>query len=156
MTDDTESFTTLAESAPLKNLREQAAVQQKSVSLKKVNQPEIMRAELDVMIYMMRDMSKVLNKRLTSKNNEKQDDEDDLFGELVAPELKSLPQRQKYRLKPEINNRIFNYKLQNKNDVNHSERSADRIKSLTFHAKVNRCFQNAGHWYSHMENYMTP
>ena len=40
-------------------------------------------------------------------NDEKQDDEDDLFGKLVAAELKSLPQRQKYRLKHEINNLIF-------------------------------------------------
>ena len=37
-------------------------------------------------------------------NDEKQDDEDDLFGKLVADELKSLAKRQKYRLKHEINN----------------------------------------------------
>ena len=37
---------------------------------KKVNQSEIMGAELNV----MRDMSKVLNKRLASMNDEKQDD----------------------------------------------------------------------------------
>ena len=40
-------------------------------------------------------------------NDEKQGNEDDLFGKLVAVELKSLPQRQKYGLKHEINNLIF-------------------------------------------------
>ena len=106
VTDDTELFTTLEESAPSKKCKkEQAAVKQKSVSLKKVNQAEIMGAELDV----MRDMSKVLNKRLTSMNDEKQDDKDVLSGKIVAAELKSLPKRQKYRLKHEINNLVFNY-----------------------------------------------
>ena len=38
----------------------------------------------------MRDMSKVLNKRLTSMNDENQDGEDGLFGKLVAAELESL------------------------------------------------------------------
>ena len=130
----------------------QAAVKQNSMSLKKVNQAEIMGAELDV----MRDTSKLLNKRLTSMNDERQDDEDDLFGKLVAAELKSLPQRQKYRLKHEINNLVFNYKLRNENDVNYSERSASKIQSPTFHAEVNRSFHNAGHWHNDMQNYMTP
>ena len=49
-----------------------------------------------------RDMSKVLNKRLIIMNGEKQDGEDDLFGKLVAVELKSLPQREKYRLKHKL------------------------------------------------------
>ena len=81
MTDDTESFTTLEESAPSKKCKkEQATIKQKSASLKKVNQAEIMGAELDV----VRDMSKVLNKSLTSMNDEKQNDEDDLFEKLVA------------------------------------------------------------------------
>ena len=89
MNEKTESFTTVEESAPSKKCKkEQAAVKQKSVSLKKVNLAEIMGAELDV----MRDMSKVLNKSLASMNDEKQDGEDNLFGKLVAAELKSLPQ----------------------------------------------------------------
>ena len=96
----------------------------------------------------MRDMSKALSKRLVSMIDEKQDDEDDLFGSWI--------ERQKYRLKHEVNNLIFNYKLQNENDVNHNERSADKIQSPTFHAEVNRSFQNAGHWYNDMQNYMTP
>ena len=74
----------------------------------------------------------------------------------MAVQLKSLTKRQKYRLKHEINNLIFNYKLQNKNDVNHSERSADRIQSPTFYAEVNRSFQNAGYWYNDKQKYMTP
>ena len=41
MNEDTESFTTVEESAPSKK-KEQAAIKQKSVSLKKVNQAEIM------------------------------------------------------------------------------------------------------------------
>ena len=56
----------------------------------------------------MRDTSKVLNKMLTSMNHERQDNEDEIFGKLEAAELKSLPQRQKYRLKREINKPIFN------------------------------------------------
>ena len=93
-------------------------------------------------------------------NGEMQDDEDNHFRQLVAPVLetsgKILPHRQKYRLKHEINNLIFNYKLQNENDVNHNEQNADKIQSPTFHAEVNRSFQNAGHWYNDMQNYMTP
>ena len=42
MNEDTESFTTVEESVPSKKCKkEQAAVKQKSVSLKKVNQAEI-------------------------------------------------------------------------------------------------------------------
>ena len=96
----------------------------------------------------MRDMSKALSKRLVSMIDEKQDDEDDLFGSWI--------ERQKYRLKHEVNNLISNYKLQNENDVNHNERSADKIQSPTFHAEVNRSFQNAGHWCNDMQNYKTP
>ena len=109
MSGDTVLFTTLEESALSKICKkEQAAVKQKPVSLKNVNQAEIVGAELDV----MRDLSKVLNKKLTKVNDEKQDDEDALFGKLVAAELKSSPQRQKYRLKHEINNfnLTINYK----------------------------------------------
>ena len=70
MTDDTESITKLEESTPSKKCKkEQAVVKQKSVSLKRVNQAEIIGAKLDV----IRDMSKVLNKRFTSINNENQD-----------------------------------------------------------------------------------
>ena len=89
-------------------------------------------------------------------NDAKQDDEDELFRKLVAAGLKSLPQRQKYRLKHEINNLIFNCKLQNENDANHNKPSADKIQRPTFHAEVNRSFQNAGHWYNDMQIYMTP
>ena len=45
-----------------------------------------MGAELDVMT----DMSKVLKKKFRSMNNEKQDDENDLFGKLKEAEIKSL------------------------------------------------------------------
>ena len=64
----------------------QTAVKQKSVSSKEINQAEILGADIDV----MRDTSKVLNKSLTSMNDVKQDEEYDLFGKLVATELKSL------------------------------------------------------------------
>ena len=50
-------------------------------------------------------LEKVLNKRLTSMNDEDQDNEDDLFKKLVATELKGLPRMQKYRLKHEIKNK---------------------------------------------------
>ena len=45
-------------------------------------------------------------------NRERQDNEDEIFGKLEAAELKSLPQRQKYRLKCEINKLFLtkNYK----------------------------------------------
>ena len=68
MNEDTESFTTVEESTLSKKCKkEQAAVKQKSGSLKKVNQAEIRGAELDI----MRGISKVLNKRLASMNDEK-------------------------------------------------------------------------------------
>ena len=51
---------------------------------------------------------------------------------------------------------IFNYKLQNENDVNHSERNPSRIQNPTFHVEVHRFFHNAGHWYNDMQNCMTP
>ena len=91
MNEDTESFTTIEESAPSKKCKkEQAAVKQVGVT-EKSKSGRNHGAELDVMI----DMSKVLNKRLASMYDEKQDNEDYLFGKPVAAELKSLPQRQK-------------------------------------------------------------
>ena len=112
LNDDTESFTTLEESAPSKKYeKEQVMVNRKLPSFAQVNQAEIMGSELDV----MGNMLKVWKKRLTSISDGKQDDEDDLFGKLVAAELKKLPERQKFRLKHEINNLIYNYKLQNEN-----------------------------------------
>ena len=90
MNEDTESFTRVEELASSKKCKkEHAVVKQKLVSLKKVNQAEIMGAKLDV----VRDMLDVLNKRLASMNDEKQDDENGLFGKLAAAELKSLRQR---------------------------------------------------------------
>ena len=82
-------------------------------------------------------------------NDEKQDD---LFGILVAAKFKNSPQKQKYRLKHEINKIIFNYKLQNENDFNHSERSTDRSESPSFHTEVNRSFQKARHCYNNCKN----
>ena len=87
---------------------------------------------------------------LTSIDDEKQADKDDLFGILVGTELKGLPQTQKCRLKHETNNLIFNYKLQNGNNINPSEQRADKIQSPTFHAEVNKSFRNAGHSYNDM------
>ena len=86
-------------------------VKQKLPSFTQVNQADIMGSELDV----MGNMLKVWKQRLTSISDEKQDDEDDLFGKLVAAELKKLPERQKYKLKHDINNLMYNYKLQNEN-----------------------------------------
>lgn len=55
-----------------------------------------MGAELDL----MKDMSKTLNKRFTSMNDENQDnDEVDLFRKLVTAKLKVLPQMRKCRFK---------------------------------------------------------
>ena len=85
ITDVTESFATLEKSPPSKKCKkEQAAVKQKSVSLKKSKSGRNHGAELDV----MGDMSKVLSKRLKSMKDEKQDGKDDLFGKLVVVELK--------------------------------------------------------------------
>ena len=114
LNNDTESFTTLEESTFSKKCeKEQVMVKQKPQSFTQVNQADIMRSELDV----MGNMLKIWKQRLTSLSDEKQDDEDDLFGKLVAAELKKLPEWRKYRLKHEINNLIYNYKLQNENDV---------------------------------------
>ena len=112
LNDDTESFTTLEESVTSENCeKEVVMVKQKLPSFTQVNQADIMGSELDV----MGNMLKVWKQRLTSISDEKQDDEDDLFGKLVAAELKKLPERQKYKLKHEINNLMYNYKLQNEN-----------------------------------------
>ena len=90
MTNETKLFRMLEESDPSKKCeKEQASVKQKSVLLKRVNEAEIMGVELSI----MRDISKVLNKRLTSMNDGKEDIKDHPFGKLVATELKSLPQR---------------------------------------------------------------
>ena len=60
--------------------KEQAAVKQKSMSLKNSKSGRNHGVKLDV----LRDMSKVLSKMLTSMKDEKQDDKDDLFGKLVV------------------------------------------------------------------------
>ena len=52
MNEDTESFTTVEEPAPSKKCKKkQATIKQKSVSLKKLNQAEIMGGKLDIMRY---------------------------------------------------------------------------------------------------------
>ena len=136
ITDDSESSATLEKSLPSKKCKkEQAAVKQKSV-IKKSKLGRNHGAELDV----MGDMSNVLNKTFTGVKDEKQDDKDDLFGKLVVLELKSLQQRQKYKGKHET---AISMSIDaNHNDVNHNERNANRIQSPTFHAEVNRNFQN--------------
>ena len=58
---------------------------------------------------------KVITERLVSNsNNQKiEKNEDDLFGEMVAAELKALPKRIKFRLKHEINNAIYKFQAMN-------------------------------------------
>ena len=52
MNEDTESFTTVEEPAPSKKCKKKrATIKQKSVSLKKLNQAEIMGGKLDIMRY---------------------------------------------------------------------------------------------------------
>ena len=61
-----------------------------------------------------------INKRLHEKKKEKQDkkeakesvDENDIFGKMVASELRSLPKKMRSKLKHDINNAIFKYQCQ--------------------------------------------
>ena len=50
---------------------------------------------------------KVISKRLADR--ESINNEDDVFGKMVAAELKSLPKRLKFRFKHEINNSIYKF-----------------------------------------------
>ena len=66
MTDDTESFAALGESTRSKScMREHFMVTQKTLYFKKVSQGEITWADFNS----MRNVKKVLNKRLTSMSN---------------------------------------------------------------------------------------
>ena len=67
-----------------------------------------MGTELDV----MKSMSKVLIRELESNTTEFKQDEDVLFGKLVAAEMKNFSERIKFRMKHQINNLIFNAKVQ--------------------------------------------
>ena len=54
-------------------------------------------------------MTKLIQKRLGSKD---QTSEDEIFGQLIASELSSIPANDKLFIKHEINGVIFNYKRQ--------------------------------------------
>ena len=68
--------------------------------------------QTSVEIDAMKAMKNFMNRKLEQNGDkENKECEDDLFGKLVAVELKKFPENIKYRLKHEINNLIFNYKL---------------------------------------------
>ena len=66
---------------------------------------ELAGAELDV----MKNMVKVIHKRL--ENAPADADQDVVFGKMIAGELKSFPEHIKFRVKHDINNVIYKYKI---------------------------------------------
>ena len=57
----------------------------------------------------MKNMVKVLHKRL--ENAPANADQDVVFGKMIAGELKSFPEHIKFRVKHDINNVIYKYKI---------------------------------------------
>ena len=93
-----EKDATLPKKQPASDQRPQIQKQQKRKSTMRLNNSEET-TENDVL--------QAIQKRLTT--NTKVRDEDDIFGEMVAAELRSLPKRLRHRLKHDINNSIFKY-----------------------------------------------
>ena len=72
----------------------------------KINTNTLMSAELDV----MQNFSKVLKHGAATARNVKEDDEE-LFGKLIAAEIRKFPENTKFRIKHEIHDLIFNYRV---------------------------------------------
>ena len=72
-------------------------------------------------------MTKLIQNRLGSKD---QTSEDEIFGQLIASELSSIPANDKLFIKHKINEVIFNYKRQQQQSNNPYLRGLNELKTL--------------------------
>ena len=72
-------------------------------------------------------MTKLIQNRLGSKD---QTSEDEIFGQLIASELSSIPANDKLFIKHKINEVIFNYKRQQQQSNNPYLRGLNELKIL--------------------------
>ena len=88
-----------------KNLKREMPGKKEKASGKKIS------TQKSVEIDAMKAMTNFMNRKLEQNEDKENKECEDVFGKLVAVELKKFPENIKYRLKHEINNLIFNYKL---------------------------------------------
>ena len=72
-------------------------------------------------------MTKLIQNRLGSKD---QTSEDEIFGQLIASELSSIPANDKLFIKHKINEVIFNYKRQQQQSNNPYLMRRERIENM--------------------------
>lgn len=84
-----------------------APMSHKASKRSKVSSDIVATAELEV----MSSFNKALKCQIEEKNRQKQDDEDDLFGKIIATELRKFKATTKFHVKHEINNIIYKFQL---------------------------------------------
>lgn len=126
----------------------------------KVTAHALMGAELDV----MKNFSRALKEKSSTTVNKdlKQDDDDDLFGKIIAAEVRKFPEAIKFRVKHEINNVIFNYKVRQTESVSDltiplqspSASSASLSPVYPPNQPTTMPSPSQGTWFTNMHTYM--
>ena len=92
-------------------LKLQARKRKKSASLEDINEGISDSVQIDA----MKTMTQFMKTRMAQPKES--ETEGDMFGKLTASELKKFPENLKYRLKHDINQVIYNYKLNQYNTI---------------------------------------
>ena len=103
----------------------------KSSRVGKESEHALLGAELEV----MQNFSKVFKNKSKQNNSSKEDDEEDVFAKLIAYEMRKFPERMRFRIKHEINNVIFNYRV--KLDESSNNLSTSQLKPLQSPSALN-------------------
>ena len=92
-----------------RELKRKASIDLNRKKVKRIKNAEILKEEVTV----MRNVSKVLAKKLERKDSSRNTDPDIIFGNMIGSELKQFPEHMKFQVKHELNSVIYKYRLQN-------------------------------------------
>ena len=124
--------------------------------MKKPKQADVIDSEMK----MMKNMSQVLEYKL-ERHREHQsdiDDQDDIFGRIIASELKNFPDQVKFQVKHELNSIIYKYRMQGfSSSIVPSPSAASPVfptqsQPSTQSMQSSQGF-SAGSWLSQLKNY---
>ena len=107
-----------------KNTHQTTAPRKKEQSLKKKAEST---SQENIDQNLRENMTKLIQNRLGSKD---QTSEDEIFGQLIASELSSIPANDKLFIKHKINEVIFNYKRQQQQSNNPYLMRCERIENM--------------------------
>ena len=107
-----------------KNTHQTTAPRRKEQSLKKKAEST---SQENIDQNLRENMTKLIQNRLGSKD---QTSEDEIFGQLIASELSSIPANDKLFIKHKINEVIFNYKRQQQQSNNPYLMRCERIENM--------------------------